>query len=90
MSEHYKNTFIIDDRPWLSMAKCKTENIVDRDRFFELKGGVLAMQAIKICRKCEVKQECLDFALKQPSCADQYGIMGGTTQAERRAMRQAS
>jgi WhiB family redox-sensing transcriptional regulator len=34
-----------------------------------------------LCKKCPVRQDCLDFALTKP---DLVGVWGGTTQAERR------
>jgi WhiB family redox-sensing transcriptional regulator len=38
-------------------------------------------QAKAICAKCEVQQECLDFALR---VREPHGIWGGLTEAERR------
>ena len=40
-----------------------------------------------ICATCPVQQECLDFALKT---RQEFGIWGGTTEDERRALARAA
>lgn len=44
----------------------------------------LARQAKKICASCPVQAECLEWALGIP---EQAGIVGGTTERERRTIR---
>jgi WhiB family redox-sensing transcriptional regulator len=39
--------------------------------------------AKRVCAACPVRQECLDYALR---VREQYGIWGGLTEVERRAL----
>jgi WhiB family transcriptional regulator, redox-sensing transcriptional regulator len=41
-------------------------------------------QAKSVCARCQIQQECLDYALKAGSV---QGIWGGTTENERRLLR---
>ena len=41
----------------------------------------------KVCQRCPVISECLEFALEMTDI-EPYGVWGGTTQVERRQMRQ--
>ena len=43
-------------------------------------------RAKAICRECDVRIDCLDFALSFPD-KELPGVYGGTTEAERRLMR---
>lgn len=67
---------------WRDRALC-TE--VDMDLFFpesfDYWGSVAAK---RICAGCEVKAECLDFALRKHIT---QGIWGGTSERERRKLR---
>lgn len=72
---------------WMEQALCAQ---VDPDLWFPDKGAA-ATQARKICGRCPVRQECLDYAL---SGADTWGgmsngIWGGLTARQRRGQRQA-
>jgi len=51
----------------------------DPEVFFPEKGGS-ARQARIICRRCEVRQECLAHAL---AAGERYGIWGGLSERER-------
>lgn len=42
--------------------------------------------ALRVCRRCPVQQDCLQYALDHP----QHGIWGGTTAKDRRAMARAA
>jgi WhiB family redox-sensing transcriptional regulator len=44
-------------------------------------------QAKRVCRACEVRNECLDFALES---RQEYGIWGGTDEKERGRIRRKS
>ena len=70
--------------PWRDSALCAE---TDPDAFFPEKGGSAAM-ARNICRCCEVRAECLAFALANPLLAE-FGIWGGLTASERRVSRRA-
>ena len=47
----------------------------------------LVYKAIKICAKCPVKQQCLEFALTFTPTEDQYGIYGGYNPKQRNQIR---
>lgn len=72
----------LDDEPdlgWQAKALCAQ---VDPDAFFPEKGGSVKA-AKKACGRCEVTQECLDFALENDI---RDGVWGGKTVNERRAL----
>ena len=66
---------------WMAHAACQ---YVDAELFFPLKGGS-TKEAKRVCRSCEVRAECLAWALAQPG--DVGGIWAGTSVKERRLMR---
>jgi WhiB family redox-sensing transcriptional regulator len=58
----------------------------DPDAWFpEMQGGfrVENVQAMKICHTCEVRVECLEWALHH----ERFGIWGGTTSTQRNEIR---
>jgi WhiB family redox-sensing transcriptional regulator len=57
---------------------------VDSELFFPEKGGAVT-EARRICAGCEVRPECLAWALAQPE--QLAGVWGGTTERERRTLR---
>ena len=65
---------------WMDDAVCAS---VGSDPFFEDKGGSAAT-ARRICATCPVAAQCLQTALDDPEL---YGVWGGTTYMERRALR---
>jgi WhiB family redox-sensing transcriptional regulator len=56
----------------------------DPEAFFPEKGGS-TRDAKKICTSCEVKTECLEYALAND---ERFGIWGGLSERERRKLRQ--
>jgi WhiB family redox-sensing transcriptional regulator len=54
-----------------------------RRRFFPEKGGS-TRDAKKICTGCEVRGECLEYALSND---ERFGIWGGLSERERRKLR---
>ncbi|HEX6681526.1 MAG TPA: WhiB family transcriptional regulator [Candidatus Limnocylindrales bacterium] len=52
----------------------------DPDAFFVEKGGS-PRPAKRICSRCDVKRECLEYALER---RERFGIWGGHTERERR------
>ena len=44
----------------------------------------MAQIAKRICNKCDIKQKCLEYALKDP---DLKGVWGGTTSKDRKYLR---
>ncbi|GAA1808010.1 WhiB family transcriptional regulator [Nesterenkonia flava] len=55
----------------------------DPEAFFPEKGGS-TRDAKKVCAACNVKQECLDYALAND---EKFGIWGGLSERERRKLR---
>ena len=67
---------------WQDKALCAE---VDPEIFFPEKGGsTLAPKAV--CGCCEVRAECLEYALEHED-AGRFGIWGGTSERERRLLR---
>lgn len=70
---------------WTLRGACRH---ADPELFFpELLGAIEAdrtLRAKNICARCPVRDECLGWAL---GVGEAYGIWGGTTPDERRAMR---
>jgi WhiB family transcriptional regulator, redox-sensing transcriptional regulator len=72
---------------WMDFALCQE---VDPDLFFQEKGGD-TRPAKRVCMACEVRAQCLDYALGSDKDAGLWeglkGIWGGKTERERRAIR---
>ena len=75
------DTFLVDldERPWAAYAACRQ---ADPDLFFPAEGDEAAT-ALKICRGCPVRSECLEWALDSRV---RYGVWGGTTERDRRRL----
>lgn len=65
---------------WQSDSLCAQ---TDPEAFFPEKGGS-TRDAKKICAACEVKAQCLDYALAND---ERFGIWGGLSERERRKLR---
>lgn len=65
---------------WQADALCAQ---TDPEAFFPEKGGS-TREAKKICQQCDVKSECLDYALAND---ERFGIWGGLSERERRRLR---
>ena len=65
---------------WQSDALCAQ---TDPESFFPEKGGA-TREAKRICETCEVRSECLDYALEND---ERFGIWGGLSERERRKLR---
>jgi WhiB family redox-sensing transcriptional regulator len=65
---------------WQDKALCAQ---TDPEAFFPEKGGSMR-EAKRICVSCEVKQECLEYALMQD---ERFGIWGGLSERERRRLK---
>lgn len=68
------------DRAWQDQANCLG---VDPDLFFPERGAS-TREAKEVCRGCEVRQQCLDYALAN---GEKFGIWGGLSERERRRLR---
>lgn len=64
---------------WLDDALCRQ---VDSEAFFPEKGAS-TRPAKRVCRKCRVRVECLDYALET---GQRFGVWGGLSERERRAL----
>jgi hypothetical protein len=64
---------------WQSSANCNEE---DHGLFFSQARGKMDM-AIKICKPCPVKGECLKFAMDENI---EHGIYGGLTPTQRKGL----
>ena len=71
-----------DDSPlaWQVDALCSQ---TDPEAFFPEKGGS-TRDAKRICTTCEVRTECLEYALQND---ERFGIWGGLSERERRRLR---
>ena len=65
---------------WQERALCAQ---TDPESFFPEKGGS-TREAKKVCHTCEVRAECLDYALAND---ERFGIWGGLSERERRRIR---
>ncbi|MGK2853767.1 MAG: WhiB family transcriptional regulator [Microbacteriaceae bacterium] len=73
---------IVEENPlaWQSDSLCSQ---TDPEAFFPEKGGS-TRDAKKICASCEVRSQCLDYALQND---ERFGIWGGLSERERRKLR---
>jgi len=71
-----------DENPlaWQSDSLCAQ---TDPEAFFPEKGGS-TRDAKRICTSCEVKAQCLEYALQND---ERFGIWGGLSERERRKLR---
>ncbi|ORW83434.1 WhiB family transcriptional regulator [Mycobacterium riyadhense] len=65
---------------WQDRALCAQ---TDPEAFFPEKGGS-TREAKKICLGCEVRHECLEYALAHD---ERFGIWGGLSERERRRLK---
>jgi len=69
-----------DALAWQADALCAQ---TDPEAFFPEKGGS-TRDAKRICESCEVRSECLEYALAND---ERFGIWGGLSERERRKLR---
>ena len=65
---------------WQERALCAQ---TDPEAFFPEKGGS-TREAKRICQSCEVRDECLEYALEYD---ERFGIWGGLSERERRRLK---
>ena len=65
---------------WQEFALCAQ---TDPEAFFPEKGGS-TREAKRICQGCEVRAECLEYALAHD---ERFGIWGGLSERERRKLK---
>ena len=71
-----------DALSWQGDALCAQ---TDPEAFFPEKGGS-TRDAKRICTTCEVKAQCLEYALQND---ERFGIWGGLSERERRRLRRS-
>jgi WhiB family transcriptional regulator, redox-sensing transcriptional regulator len=69
-----------DEMSWQERALCAQ---TDPESFFPEKGGS-TREAKRVCTGCEVRGECLDYALAHD---ERFGIWGGLSERERRRLK---
>lgn len=67
---------LIEPEPWMQDALCAQ---TDPDVFFPEKGGTSA-PAKSICAGCDVRPECLHYAVRTQQ---RHGVWGGTSERDR-------
>jgi WhiB family redox-sensing transcriptional regulator len=70
------------DTSWMADGNCVG---VDPDLFFPERGES-TKEAKAVCRACDVRDQCLEFALDN---RERFGIWGGLSERERRRIRKA-
>jgi WhiB family redox-sensing transcriptional regulator len=70
----------VDELDWQDRALCAQ---TDPEAFFPEKGGS-TREAKRVCRSCEVRAECLEYALEHD---ERFGIWGGMSERERRRLK---
>ena len=69
-----------EEQEWQERALCAQ---TDPEAFFPEKGGS-TREAKRICQGCEVRSECLEYALAHD---ERFGIWGGLSERERRKLK---
>ena len=70
----------LDEAGWQERALCAQ---TDPEAFFPEKGGS-TREAKRVCLSCEVRAECLEYALEND---ERFGIWGGLSERERRRVK---
>ena len=71
---------LFEEQSWQERALCAQ---TDPEAFFPEKGGS-TREAKRICTGCEVRGECLEYALQHD---ERFGIWGGLSERERRRLK---
>ena len=69
-----------DEAGWQERALCAQ---TDPEAFFPEKGGS-TREAKRVCLTCDVRTECLEYALEND---ERFGIWGGLSERERRKLK---
>lgn len=70
----------VEELSWQDYANCRG---ADADLFFPERGAS-TRKAKSICGECQVRAQCLDFAI---GVGEKFGIWGGMSERERRRVR---
>lgn len=77
---HREDRDEVVDVTWRRFAKCAG---LDTDLFFPERGGS-TREAKEVCRGCVVREDCLQYALRN---GEKFGIWGGLSERKRRRLR---
>ena len=85
MGEAARELYLLEDEGndeggWQERGLCAQ---TDPEAFFPEKGGS-TREAKKVCLTCDVRQECLEYALAHD---ERFGIWGGLSERERRRLK---
>lgn len=80
VANDFDDLFEAVEEQWQERALCAQ---TDPEAFFPEKGGS-TREAKRICQGCEVKPECLEYALHND---ERFGIWGGLSERERRRLK---
>ena len=79
-----RELYLLDGEPaelgWQERALCAQ---TDPEAFFPEKGGS-TREAKRVCLTCDVRGECLEYALQHD---ERFGIWGGLSERERRKLK---
>ncbi|MDO5746830.1 MAG: WhiB family transcriptional regulator [Actinomycetaceae bacterium] len=78
--DHEADNVIDGPLSWQERALCAQ---TDPEAFFPEKGGS-TREAKSVCKICDVRQECLQYALDND---ERFGIWGGLSERERRRLK---
>ncbi len=70
----------VEELAWQEQALCAQ---TDPEAFFPEKGGS-TREAKKVCLSCDVRVDCLEYALGSD---ERFGIWGGLSERERRRLK---
>lgn len=73
---------ILADEPWKAEGLCRE---VDPELWFPERGEPVT-EAKKLCHRCHVERECLDYALRND---EKFGVWGGLSERERRRLKRS-
>jgi WhiB family redox-sensing transcriptional regulator len=80
VENEFESLFQSVEAQWQDRALCAQ---TDPEAFFPEKGGS-TREAKRICLGCEVRDECLEYALAND---ERFGIWGGLSERERRRLK---
>jgi WhiB family transcriptional regulator, redox-sensing transcriptional regulator len=75
------------DMPWLDDAACGALPLEQLNVFFVEAGRTIAASTIAMCRRCPVRQQCLDHAYSNDIAS---GYFGGVSPGQRRLLSHAA
>lgn len=73
--------FGVELADWMKKGKCRG---LQTDIFYHEQGHLSINSAKAICSECPIREQCLDYAMRN---RELYGIWGGHTTSERKKLR---